>query len=879
MRPALIGASTRAMLSLYRWSRHARDAHVRDRRAPKDVTELDTDDADAYVLLHEWLAPVDHPEQPFDLRIFSGFAQLVYNDGCTQALDTPFYMDDMIRLTHTHPFTDAGRTVIRIHTFFNVRAFVAQMNEGKPSRHRQMLCHQMSLSELRTTTSIDPRRIERTTHISVMHTDEFKAIVNAPPHATVPEGLVKPDLFKTPLWGVQRYFLARAIDLDADGILMFSYTSHHKRVANANGDVFFVDCQRQRLVHSDDVGPPIADRVHGGFLLERVGLGKTFSMLALCATHPAPPLHHLDDDFKPRRMPDGRMVSRATLIVCPAQVCTHWATQIETHLSGTYRTLVISSKREHARYTFEDVMSADFVIITFNFITNAKFRACLEAYGTGGWSNFRVRLDNSLHDSKRRRGDDFAKFTELSIAHVHFWRLIVDEFHELSFYNNRPVESAINAIEARSRWGISASIMGTENTFNTCLEYVLAPRMSILTDSAYARMRKNYDCSQHFMRRCFIKSDPSALVDMVLPTIVEHVHWLRFTPDERSVYNSLHHSYDAQIRACCMPRLTSNEIPEMLDCASIEAAMERIHEHMEKKRDQASVAATHWTSMATLVTQQIETTGSNRAFMAALSQADRQASVWTKRRDDAERSLRFIHASAEIGDECPICCEDMSDPHIIECGHVFCAQCCTRILGMLTTSPPQCPTCRTPLLNTTGIARVRSPCMLESDVLVRTHGTKVAAIINFMHVAISTDPTEKFLMFSRFDPLLHAIGDLLKTHFHVLFCKGSQAEKQKAINSFTTSPKHPLLLLSSQFSGSGVCLTAARNVIILDVPTGSPAVIAETEKQVVGRCYRPPQDREVRVHRFLIEDSIESKVYDSTLRHIDLKAIWEQRTT
>jgi len=64
-----------------------------------------------------------------------------------------------------------------------------------------------------------------------------------------------------------------------------------------------------------------------------------------------------------------------------------------------------------------------------------------------------------------------------------------------------------------------------------------------------------------------------------------------------------------------------------------------------------------------------------------------------------------------------------------------------------------------------------------------------------------------------------------------------------------------------------------------DLALEEEAVIAETEKQVVGRCYRPPQDREVRVHRFLIEDSIESKVYDSTLRHIDLKAIWEQRTT
>lgn len=837
---------------------------------------MDLENSDDFVFLYEWMG-FYRGSIPAATALYiafdeSGTARLMYPNGESEALS---HFNPNMDSQFLHCATGVhGAGIVRVKVFFNLGLYARHyVDRGVETRSTRDIIRFFAPAT-RTTLARDPLSLD------TMSSSRFVelAATHRPAPATSTSGNDASALCVTTLWGAQRDFLDRALLLDTTGSAFEVYPDHLIRVANHAGDEIFVDANEGRVLHRDDVHPPTQIHTIGGFLMDSIGVGKTLSMLALCALNLAPATHHLDERAEHRRAGDGRVISRATLIVCPAQVCAHWKDQITQHLARkNYSILMITHKREHDRCTFADIASADFVIISFDFIKNNRiFKAGCEGYGARGLHHFHTRLGNSLHATKRRRGEDFISSTPLSIPHVYFWRIIVDEFHEAA----KHCLTAINALAARSRWAVSASLAAGTTVFETCAAYALASHPPSLLES----FMLNYDCMRLFA--CvFIKSDPNAGRGR-LPDIVQTVHWIDFTIAERKIYNSLHYCECAQMRSCSIPRLTSPEIHEVIDCVSVEDALGHIRAHMQTRLEQAERTATYYRNTIAHTQSLLDADGGGagaRAMRSTIAMASRHLEIHEKSCVDARRSLRFVTEVKEFDSECPICYDDMSEPHVVECGHIFCASCCTRLMRRASppAEAPRCPTCRAQL-NTAVVcvrpqaADVAAVSQDRDDALRKTHGSKVAAIIRFVVDATLADPSEKFVIYSSYDVLLHELGSLLSSHFQVLFCKGSKDTKTRAIRTFTESALHPIIMLSSEHAGSGVCLTAARNIIIVDVPqTGSARAIVEQEKQIIGRVYRPPQAREVRVHRFVVRGTIEQKVYNSQVAMIDAHAAWQ----
>lgn len=827
---------------------------------------MDFENSDDFVFLYLWftsyrgsLEPTDAPGICFD---DNGTTRLVYAHGGSEPLSCIWAMSNANMHQFLHGVVgerDSGVGILRIKVFFNLGLYTRQfLNKGYETNATNEILRFFALAA-RTTVTCDPLNLDRDSNLRFLE----RAATHRPAPANSTAGADAAALCVTPLWGAQRDFLDRAISLDTTGSKFELYPDHLIRVANVAGDEIFVDTSLGRVLHREDVDPPVQVNVIGGFLMDSIGVGKTLSMLALCALNLAPIAHHLDECAEHRREICGRIISRATLIICPDQVCAHWYDQINKHLARkNYSVYMITNKREHDRCTFADIASADFVIMSFNFIKkNRIFRAGCDKDGAGGWANFRTRLGNSLHATKRRRGEDFVGSTPLSIPHVYFWRVIVDEFHETS----TSLSMTINALAARSRWALSASFAASTDVFEKCAAYALAS----VSPSFLTCFKLNYDCGRAFTR-LYIKCDPNAECGR-LPHLVQAVHWLDFTDAERKIYNSLHYDQDAQMRSCSIPRLTSPEIHDIVDCVSVEDALEHIRSHTQTRLEQAERDATIYRNTIAHTQALLDADGGadSRAFTrmrATIAMASRQLEIHEKRCLDARRSLRFVSEVKEFDVDCPICYDEMIEPHVVECGHVFCTSCCARLMrdGSNAGGMPQCPTCRARLKVVCVRSQAISTTRDQDDALRMKHGSKVAAIIRFVLAETQADPTEKFVIFSSYDALLHELGGLLSAHFPILFCKGTKDTKTKAIRTFTESAQHPIIMLSSENAGSGVCLTAARNIIIVDVPrTGSARAIVEQEKQIVGRVYRPPQAREVRVHRFVVKNTIEQSVYDS----------------
>ncbi|KAL4961359.1 DEAD/DEAH box helicase [Aspergillus stella-maris] len=126
----------------------------------------------------------------------------------------------------------------------------------------------------------------------------------------------------------------------------------------------------------------------------------------------------------------------------------------------------------------------------------------------------------------------------------------------------------------------------------------------------------------------------------------------------------------------------------------------------------------------------------------------------------------------------------------------------------------------------------------------------------------------KIIIFSQFTSLL----DLLEIPLHQrcwAFRRydGSMKveDRHRAVQEYINIPDCAVLLMSLRAGNSGLNLTIASHVIILE-PAWNPAV----EDQAVGRVYRIGQQRPVHVHRLLVPNTVEDRIYDLQEQKRDL---------
>ncbi len=116
----------------------------------------------------------------------------------------------------------------------------------------------------------------------------------------------------------------------------------------------------------------------------------------------------------------------------------------------------------------------------------------------------------------------------------------------------------------------------------------------------------------------------------------------------------------------------------------------------------------------------------------------------------------------------------------------------------------------------------------------------------------------KVLLFSTFTRHLEILmQEFLKTgwKFASLSGEDSRQKRKEQIALFQSDPNTTMFLISMKAGGTGLNLTAADFVIILD-PWWNPFV----EKQAIARAHRMGQKNKVSVTRFISKDTIEEKI-------------------
>jgi SNF2 family DNA or RNA helicase len=156
-----------------------------------------------------------------------------------------------------------------------------------------------------------------------------------------------------------------------------------------------------------------------------------------------------------------------------------------------------------------------------------------------------------------------------------------------------------------------------------------------------------------------------------------------------------------------------------------------------------------------------------------------------------------------------------------------------------------------------------------------------AALVDEAHAGIRSSKADAFLehlqevvaeghralVFSSFTGFLATVRERLDAHgLPYAYLDGRTRDRQRVIDQFR-SGRAPVFLISLKAGGSGLNLTEADYVFVLD-PWWNPAV----EAQAVDRAHRIGQDKTVMVYRLVAAGTIEEKVLALQERKRDLFA-------
>lgn len=168
-----------------------------------------------------------------------------------------------------------------------------------------------------------------------------------------------------------------------------------------------------------------------------------------------------------------------------------------------------------------------------------------------------------------------------------------------------------------------------------------------------------------------------------------------------------------------------------------------------------------------------------------------------------------------------------------------------------------------------GLQKIRQiaihPLLTDEQTALEDSG-KYEEVKRLLQEIIAED--SKVLIFSQFVKMLQVLKtDLQREKIKFAYLDGGTPPKarEQAVNTFQNDPDTKVFLISLKAGGSGLNLTAAEYVFILD-PWWNPAV----EEQAINRAHRIGQDKTVFYYKFISRQTIEEKIVELQRRKAQL---------
>ncbi len=598
----------------------------------------------------------------------------------------------------------------------------------------------------------------------------------------------------------------------------------------------------------------------GGILADDMGLGKTIQTLATSLCNPP-----ASRTFAPGALADNPEMSLpedpsagATLIVAPASVLSNWAEQILAHILPDTVTVGLYHGPERSY----DVLDCDFVITSYGVLTSEY-------------------KDHEKNKNKKRK---VVKFFDKK-----WHRVVLDEAHQLRNPKTRMFKAAM-ALTSQYRWALTGTPV--QNSAEDCFSLFSFLKMAPFNDAkvfkaSVQRPIKNFDMlglrrlktamGAILLRR--IKSNMQA--ELQLPDKTVEIVKLDLHDEARSAYSTMHSAAKAVFEQLREHDAVLSNYSEVLEIMLRLRQVCCSHELIPPERVAAAQAVLDRLAPAAAA----PTSGRSSRGKAKKAAAPKKLSL-----EEAQALLGQLKQQLDVVDEeiasgtteCCVCLDNIAidDTRIIQtCSHTFCITCLDgwhRTRSAEQGSCTTCPLCRAEyspadLVDYSTLTALTAPAVelsLEkdapssgSDVVTGGNGSNGSKSIklDFLVQTLGDTPADqKTVVFSSFTSFLDLAGNQLQqegmAHLRI---DGSMSIKSrvKAMHAFNLDDGPKVLLVSLRAGGTGLNLTRANHVVLLDSWWNR-----STDEQAIDRCHRIGQTRSVHVKKIVIKDSIEERI-------------------
>lgn len=220
---------------------------------------------------------------------------------------------------------------------------------------------------------------------------------------------------------------------------------------------------------------------------------------------------------------------------------------------------------------------------------------------------------------------------------------------------------------------------------------------------------------------------------------------------------------------------------------------------------------------------------------AKLNKIDDEIKLQLNKIDDLTERVKSLNTK-----NCSICMDNLKNPIMLECTHLFCGSC---IMQWIMTNK-NCPYCRTIIPsynNLIAIVNDKNEEEKEEEIIKTKEDTFISIIKN--------KPDGKFLVFTKNDNGFDIIKKkMIENRISYEFLKGNTQHMINVLDKFK-SGQIKIILLNTQYAGSGIDINYATDVIIYHS-------MGIDKQQAIGRAQRVGRKTELYIHNLYYEHEI-----------------------
>uniref|UniRef100_A0A3P9JC95 Transcription termination factor 2 n=1 Tax=Oryzias latipes TaxID=8090 RepID=A0A3P9JC95_ORYLA len=546
----------------------------------------------------------------------------------------------------------------------------------------------------------------------------------------------------------------------------------------------------------------------GGILADDMGLGKTLTMISLILAKKMKTKEEAKEKDQTKTKLESWVsksdptivASEGTLIICPASLIHHWKKEIDKRVKSCRLTVYLyhGTNRQKSAKVLAD---HDVVVTTYSLVSK----------------EIQVQTEDANNPSK---DPDPEASRSSPLLRVRWTRVILDEAHNIK---NPKVQTsmAVCQLRAQARWAITGTpIQNNLLDMYSLLKFLRCSpfdeyklwKAQVDNGSNRGRERLNILMKALLLRRTKDQLDSTGKPLVSLPNRTCKVHQLHLSEEEQTVYDVVF----AQSRSTLQNYLKRHEGKDVGNSSS---------NPFDKVAQEFGLSQSDSAASSSQQHQQSSSSIHILSLLLRLRQCCCHLSLLKKTLDSSELQ----------GDGIVLSLEEQ--------------------LNALSLSSSPSPSDADPK-DTVLLNGSRFPSRLFEDT---NKSTKISAISSELMAIKEKSDDQKSVIVSQWTSMLSIVAVHLRRiglTFGVIDGSVNPKRRMDLVEEFNTNPKGPQVMLVSLCAGGvGLNLVGGNHLFLIDMHW-NPAL----EDQACDRIYRVGQSRDVTIHKFVCESTVEEKI-------------------